>query len=154
VVTAVDPECSDTISQAPRSAFRVLRVQRQRVWPPPKEILLKINLSKELFVSRMHNEILTSQLLSLNLWLGNKVTLATTQTKRAAQVFPAPKIGSVSGMKRILEVLRIERGAITADWVAVMCGLAGLGLFLISAIDQHLTTFAAADYAVISLSQR
>ena len=57
-------------------------------------------------------------------------------------------------MKRILEVLRIDRGAITADWLAVMCGLAGLGLFLISAIDQHLTTFAAADYAVISISQR
>jgi len=72
----------------------------------------------------------------------------------AAQVFPARNIGSISGMKRILEVLRIDRGAITADWLAVMCGLAGLGLFLISAIDQHLTTFAAADYAVISISQR
>jgi Cys-tRNA synthase (O-phospho-L-seryl-tRNA:Cys-tRNA synthase) len=57
-------------------------------------------------------------------------------------------------MKRILDVLRIERGAVTADVLAVMCGLAGLGLFLISAIDQHLTTFAAADYAVISMSQR
>jgi hypothetical protein len=102
----------------------------------------------------MRNEILTFQLISLNMWWGSLVDPAANQTKRAAQVFPARKIGSVSGMKRILEVLRIERGTITADWVAVMCGLAGLGLFLISAIDQHLTTFAAADYAVISLSQR
>jgi hypothetical protein len=83
------------------------------------------------------------------------VNLSPPLEQNVAQVFPAlEKIGSVSGMNRILEVLRIDRGAITADWLAVMCGLAGLGLFLISAIDQHLTTFAAADFAVISLSQR
>lgn len=86
--------------------------------------------------------------------VGIEINSRLPRQESAAQVFLARNKGSVSGMKRILDVLRIERGAVTADVLAVMCGLAGLGLFLISAIDQHLTTFAAADYAVISMSQR
>lgn len=57
-------------------------------------------------------------------------------------------------MKRVLDLLQEDRGAITADWLALTGGIAILTYLVIGAIDQDITVFSTAADAAITIVRR
>lgn len=57
-------------------------------------------------------------------------------------------------MKRVLDMLREDRGAITADWLALTGGIAILTYLVIGAIDQDIATFPTTADAAITIVRR
>lgn len=57
-------------------------------------------------------------------------------------------MGRLSMMKLLLKLLREDRGAITADWLALVCGVTLLAVAVTVAIEDELAVLAGIDAGI------
>ena len=57
-------------------------------------------------------------------------------------------MGRLSMMKQLFNVLRDDRGAITADWLALVCGAIILAVVVTGAVENELAVMPGIDAGI------